>query len=295
MANSAARRTEIVPANLALPMATVESREGSRRMWRDSDLWTSSCLALALAMTNTVWAGGPPIWRFIAGLLVGVVLPGHSFISWLFPRRSDLDEIERWGLSLIFSVVLVILDALILSLVHVRLTTASVTWSLSGLVVILSALSAVRRRAVPRDELYRFRGLQGRAPWLTLALAAALALTTWIVVAANLRAAQPEFSITDPTGRLSGYPFEVRKDTHYPLQLQIGNPTPDTLVYRLVTTNGRGSTISTQAIRVAAHGRWSQTVVLPSGTPSTAETLTFTLYRGREASRKLWIRYRVVS
>ena len=53
--------------------------------------------------------------RIVLGFFLMLFLPGYSLIAMLFPRRNDLDEIERIGLSFGLSIAIITLLSLALN------------------------------------------------------------------------------------------------------------------------------------------------------------------------------------
>jgi uncharacterized membrane protein len=260
---------------------------------RDWDLWGSALLATVLAANNAMAPNTATVLSVVLGLLLGLVAPGYVLIALLQVRRGDLDEIERWGLSLVLSVVVVIISALLLSEVHIRLDASRLTTALAAETVTLAAAGAYRRSTLGPGEAYAPVPPRGWWPYVTLALTVVLGVTTWQVASAGYRTVSPEFSITSPSGRLSGYPFEVRIGSSYPLTLHIDNPTSQAVLYQLVTS-ADGTRTESQGVKVAAGGTWSERVNLPADAPARDEIVRFALYQGTRDTRILWIRYRIV-
>ena len=50
----------------------------------------------------------------IIGLIMCIFIPGYAFIAALFPKSGELDVVERFGLSIGMSIVLVIITGFIL-------------------------------------------------------------------------------------------------------------------------------------------------------------------------------------
>jgi uncharacterized membrane protein len=283
-------------ATPALPPEVTQSavRTVAQTIRESKDLWGSSMLVLLLGADVWLRPHTPSVWRVMLGLLAGLILPGYALISLLFPRKSDIDGVARWALTLVLNVMLVIVVALALSFVHIRLDAQSVTGGLGGLVLLLAGMASWRRRQIPAGELFLLRLPRGRYPWITLGLAGFLAITTWMVAGTELHTTSFEFYLTTTAGSLSGYPFQVLVGTRYLLELHVRNNSSQIVTYRLIITDRSGSYRSNQMIRVAATGNWSEPILLPATAPPRSEVVTFTLYQRGKAVRKLWIRYRIV-
>ncbi|MGI8967945.1 MAG: DUF1616 domain-containing protein [Chloroflexota bacterium] len=281
----------------AIATPTVPSVESDRRelpqrtLTGSWDLWSTCLLGLGLTLNNWLAPNFPTVLSVVLGLLLGFVLPGYALVSVLFVRSDDLDEVERWGLSLVLSIVMVIVAALLLSEAHIRLSAASVTITLSGATLVLAVAAAIRREMQLPGQAYRPRVPSGRWPYITLVVAMSLGISTWLIVGANTRAVAPEFVITNSSGQFSGYPFKVRIGRPHLLTLRLNNPTDQRLSYRLVESDARSRMLDERQVRVAPHHEWIESIVLPANAPTRREFVRFTLYRGEHPLRQLWIRY----
>lgn len=267
----------------------------ARRRWLAAYADLAVCCLLGPLLLGLLAWNIPPLVapRFVVGMLVGVAAPGYALTAALFPLKTDLDEVARWGLSLVLSAIVVIIVAWLLAVAGIFLDATSVTISLAGCILVASGVAAWRRHTLPYDALYVFQAPRGRVPYAVLALAIILGVTTWIIAGADLSMVQPSFALTSPSGQISGYPFQVAEGDRYPLRLQIHNPTGQTVSYRLEMTDGHGYARG-QSIAVAARDRWSEAIILPSNPPARAETVRFQLRQQGKVVRELWVRYQIV-
>jgi len=124
--------TERVPADLALVI-----------------LLTLSCIPFVLV---------PPLnetpVRIILGLLLVLFLPGYSLIAALFPRKDDLDGIERIALSFGLSIAVVPLLGLALDYTPFGIRLVPVLVVLSVFTVLLAVIAGVRRLGLPEGERF---------------------------------------------------------------------------------------------------------------------------------------------
>src|SRR3954453_23381299 len=69
---------------------------------------SASCF-LALVLLGLIHWDNPAlnVLRVVVGLVVGLVLPGYALLGVLCPRKSQLDGLERWGLSMVLSAIVV--------------------------------------------------------------------------------------------------------------------------------------------------------------------------------------------
>lgn len=93
--------------------------------------------------------------RIVIGLIFVLFLPGYSLIAFLFPRKKDLDAVERIALSFGLSIALVPLVGLILNYTFgIRLMP--VLLSLAALTILLSIAAYFRRLSVPEEDRFGF-------------------------------------------------------------------------------------------------------------------------------------------
>ncbi|MDS0221653.1 DUF1616 domain-containing protein [Haloarcula sp. S1AR25-5A] len=112
--------------------------------------------------------------RIVVGLVFVLFVPGYAFIAALFPEAGDgptaddetvtnpeaegidgIDGIERVALSFGLSIALVPLVGLVLNFTPWGIRLVPILVSLSGLTLVLTAVAAVRRWALPPEERFR--------------------------------------------------------------------------------------------------------------------------------------------
>jgi len=96
--------------------------------------------------------------RIILGLLLVLFLPGYSLIAALFPRKDDLDGIERIALSFGLSIAVVPLLGLALNYTPVGIRLVPVLVVLSVFTVLLAVIAGVRRQGLPEGERFVVEG-----------------------------------------------------------------------------------------------------------------------------------------
>ena len=90
--------------------------------------------------------------RIILGLPLVLFLPGYSLIAVLFPRRDDLDAIERIALSFGLSIAVVPLLGLALNYTPFGIRLSPILIVLSIFTVSLALGAYVRRSKIPKEE-----------------------------------------------------------------------------------------------------------------------------------------------
>ncbi len=81
-------------------------------------------------------------------------LPGYLLVSALFPRKDEIDAIERITLSIGLSICIVVFVGLCLNYTPWGIRLGSILLALSAFLLVFTALSALRRIHVPESERF---------------------------------------------------------------------------------------------------------------------------------------------
>ena len=92
--------------------------------------------------------------RIILGLPFILFFPGYMLICALFPRRKDLDIIERLALSLGLSIAITSLIGLVLNYTPFGIRLYPVTFSLFLFMLLMSTVAMYRRRTVSPEDAF---------------------------------------------------------------------------------------------------------------------------------------------
>ncbi|MBM4242032.1 MAG: DUF1616 domain-containing protein, partial [Euryarchaeota archaeon] len=95
--------------------------------------------------------------RIILGLLLILFLPGYCLIAALFPRKGDLDGVERVALSFGLSIAITPLIGLLLNYTPFGIRLEPILISLSVFTFLLAMVSYIRRLRLPEDERFQVR------------------------------------------------------------------------------------------------------------------------------------------
>nr|QNO46655.1 hypothetical protein LDPDHNFI_00009 [Methanosarcinales archaeon ANME-2c ERB4] len=96
--------------------------------------------------------------RLLLGLVLVLFLPGYSLVAALFPRRNDLDSIERIALSFGLSIAIVPLIGLALNYTSYGIRLVPVLLGLSLFTISLAVVAGVRRGLVSEGERFVVEG-----------------------------------------------------------------------------------------------------------------------------------------
>ncbi len=164
--------------------------------------------------------------RTILGLLLILFVPGYSLIAALFPRKDDLDGIERAALSFGLSVAVTPLIGLALNYTPWGIRLTPILISLSAFTIIMVFLAFLRRMRLPSDERFSvpfgsftreikkdFKGESRTNKILSVVLIAtivlAIATTAYIVIKPKQGEKFTEFYILGPNGKAADYPTNI--------------------------------------------------------------------------------------
>ena len=105
-------------------------------------------LVIILTLACILFVMVPPLnetpVRVVLGLLLVLFLPGYSLIAALFPRKDDLDGIERIALSFGLSIAVVPLIGLALNYTPFGIRLVPVLAGLSVFTILLAVIAGVR-------------------------------------------------------------------------------------------------------------------------------------------------------
>lgn len=156
--------------------------------------------------------------RIVLGLPFVLFFPGYALIAALYPRRDDLDGIERLALSLGLSLAVVPLVGLVLNYTPWGIRLTPIAASLTVFIAGCSLVAARKRQRLspterfPADVRPLIQALR-RLPWVAItASAAVIALVLFLGfrfgVLGGSRIGEPftEFYVLGPGGKAEGYP-----------------------------------------------------------------------------------------
>ena len=183
--------------------------------------------------------------RIALGLPFILFFPGYTLIAALFPRKTDLDSIERVALSFGLSIAIVPLIGLILNYTPWGIRLYPILLSISGFILMTSAFAWQRRRRLPpaerpEPELHLPLGWSARSPLdkalsvlLVLAILGALGTLGWVIAKPKVGEKFTEFYILGPKGMAEGYPRKLKLGEEGKVILGIINREHEPMGYRV--------------------------------------------------------------
>jgi len=192
--------------------------------------------------------------RTISGLLLILFIPGYSLIAALFPKKGDLDSIERAALSFGLSIAVTPLIGLALNYTPWGIKLTPILISLSAFTIIMVLIAYVRRRKIPKEEKFyvnfdgfsssiksMFKGESKTSKILSIILIISIFLaigtTAYIIVKPNLGETFTEFYLLGPGGNASDYPTNLTVGQNASVIIGVVNHEHKTVEYHLVVTS----------------------------------------------------------
>lgn len=217
---------------------------------------------------------------FLENIFVFILIlfiPGYSLITALYPRKNNLDNIERVALSVGLSIGLAALFGLLLKyyllkdffnlikFTHItNLNYISLTIILSSFTLIMLLIAFIRRRRVPESEKFyvnfggftnsikgQFEGESRTSKILSIILIItillAISTTAYIILKPKQGESFTEFYILGPNGQASDYPTNLTVGQNGTVIIGIVNHEYQTANYELVVRSN-GTIMSQQNI-----------------------------------------------
>ncbi|MCY0878513.1 MAG: DUF1616 domain-containing protein [Firmicutes bacterium] len=273
-------------ASSRLPPSRIAQKKAPRLV-HFLDLGLLFCAAAGLLALSSL-GGTETFPRAVLALLVGGLGPGYSLTAALW-NNDALSMEERLVLSLVFSISVVVLLALVMSRLDIRITGQRLSLGLAA--VIFAAVSwAAYRRLFGRSEsspAYRIKPVH----YAALASALVLAVGTALAIRPALTARSPAFYVTTLQNRQTGLPGYVEEDSRVVVRLTVNQGTARPTTYRLFAQAGARLFVD-RTIRVKH--RWSAAIALPTHAVGVQRVIFWLTPRHSDRRyRALWLSYHV--
>ena len=285
-------------------------------MYRDNVSSFLKCFDLALTVLSTLlcilFVFAPPLSetpvRIILALPLVLFLPGYSLVATLFPRRDDLDGVERVALSFGMSIAIAPLFGFALNYTPFGIRLAPVLAVLSMFTISLSLLAWVRRMKLPPEQEFRFpfeslfkvkRLFVGQSVIdkilsviLVASMIAASAVLVYVIAIPKTGERFTEFYILGPNGTASNYPTNLKAGEEAKLTIGIINNEYKNITYRL-EMKLNGTIIHEEYASLTHDQEYQKPMTFKTTKTGEHQKLEFLLYKNeeKEAYRTLhlWI------
>ena len=225
-----------------------------------------------MALWLSLWPQANSPLRIVLALAVALVAPGYTLMVALFPKRSDLDLVERVALSLGLSVVPITLLGLLLSYTAWGIRDVPMATGLLLVTLLTSGIAFYRRRRLKVEERF-YPSLAGSSRIVALG-AGVIILGVILVFLLRPSTALTEFYLLGPEDRFEGYRVQVSPGQQFSVKVGIHNQEGRTLTYTV-----RAGGVEVRVPDLASGKTWENTLTLPAPQGQGRTRLPFELYR----------------
>jgi uncharacterized membrane protein len=242
--------------------------------------------------------------RILIGVPFILFFPGYTLVCALFPKKQELDEIERVALSIGLSIAVVPLIGLVLNYTPFGIRLYPVLVSLFVFTFLMSAAARYRRNGLNVKERFvpsfsisvpRWRELNRVDKALSTGLIVGVVFCGALIAnfAGTPRERFTEFYILGPSGMVEGYPTNLTLGDEGEVILGIANHEHEMVNYTVVIELGNETIGMINNIMLRHEEKWEQNVVFTLNKVGERLKLAFLLYRndGTDSYRSLhlWI------
>jgi len=228
-------------------------------------------LVTTLLLVMIVLVPGSPL-RIVLGLPFVLLFPGYVLISALYPRKNDLDGIERLALSLGLSLAIVPLIGLVLNYTPWGIRLGPIVTSLSLFIAGASLIAAIKRKRLssterfPADARLVLQALQ-KLPWVALtvslaivALVLMLGFRSGVLGGSRIGETFTEFYVLGQDGKAERYPKRLLPGQPGKVILGIVNHEGHPAQYSVQIRAGSDLLQSLGPIPLGHDGKWEKQV-----------------------------------
>jgi uncharacterized membrane protein len=242
--------------------------------------------------------------RILIGVPFILFFPGYTLVCALFPRRQELDEIERIALSIGLSIAVVPLIGLMLNYTPFGIRLYPVLVSLFMLMFLMSVAARYRRNGLDVEERFvpsfsvsipRWGEMNKVDKTLSVGLVAGVivsgALISNFVATPRVGESFTEFYVLGPTGKVEGYPTNLTLGEESRVILGVINHEYEEVNYSIVIRFDNETIGRIDGIRLQHEERWEQNMTFAPTKVGEKLKLEFLLYANDrpEPYRKLHI------
>jgi uncharacterized membrane protein len=234
--------------------------------------------------------------RIFLGLPLVLFLPGYSLIAALFPRKADLDGIERIALSFGLSIAIVPLLGLALNYTPFGIRLSPILALLSLFTVSFAVGASVRRSMIPEGERFdvefgsalktlkeSFRAADTKIDRilsivLIISIVLAIGMVIYVIVTPKQGEKFTEFYVLGPGGKASDYPTNLTVGEEGEVIIGIVNHEYATVTYQLeVKLNGE--VIGEERIELVHNETWESHFTFRATRTGEDQKLEFLLFK----------------
>lgn len=269
------------------------------------DLLVVIVVSLVLMPLAVFWGGSPV--SLALGLIFALFSPGYTLLAALFPKRDDLDDVQRLALSFGLSIAVVPLIGLVLNYTPWGIRLYPMLISVLVLIIAASVVAWYRRRRLPQEErfglqfhlrLARFWERQNR--WdrvllglLVVAIIGAIGTLVYVAQPPRVEERFTEFYILGPEGKAENYPDALVLGEEAKVTMGIVNREQEVTDYNIRILIEGQEVEEVGAITLAPNEKWEQEISFAPIETGEEQKIEFQLYKGMDSqpyhALDLWI------
>ena len=233
--------------------------------------------------------------RTILGLILILFMSGYSLISFLFPKKDDLDNIERIAFSFGLSIAITVLVGLVLNYTPFGIQLMYALISLSALTFLLSIFAYIRRSRISDEERFVFQTeklfeiIEGSlkieskkdkilSALLVLSILFAVFTVVYTIATPKQDAKFTEFYLLGPNGKASDYPTDLTVGETGNVTVGIVNNEYTNVNYKMVVKLNN-QTIDEENITVSNGAKYEKPFTFQLLKSGQKQELEFLLYK----------------
>ena len=255
------------------------------------DLLAVAGLSLLLVALVLVVPSAKPL-RIILGLPFVLFFPGYALMAALFPRREDLDSIERIALSLGLSIAVVPLIGLALNYSPWGIRLDPILAFITLFILLAVAIAAFRRRELEADEAFAIeidtqlpKWSESRLPDRLLAVGLAAALIAlgvtryFVATSSGSSESFTEFYVLGPGRMAEDYPSVITLGDDADVFVGVINREGEDTTYRFEVRIDGDVTDELESVHLVEGDTWENRVTIVPAHVGPGQKVEFLLYR----------------
>jgi len=259
-------------------------------------------IIIAYTILTVIFIVVPPLsdtWiRTVLGLPMVLFFPGYALIAALFPKKDDLDGIERIALSFGLSIAVVPLLGLGLNYTPWGIRLIPILVTLVIFTLIMCVITIYRRSELPEGEAFLvpftaiFQSIRDEiftkpesrvdrilTVILVISIIASVVMLVYVIVTPKQGEKFTEFYILGPDGMADDYPTEFILGDSGTVIVGVVNHEYAQVNYSMAMVLENESLTRNQEIMLAHNETWEQPVTFTPDRAGTDMKLQFLLYR----------------
>jgi len=236
--------------------------------------------------------------RIILGLPLVLFLPGYALIAAVFPRKDDLDAIERIALSFGLSIAITPLLGLALNYTPFGIRLSPILIVLSVFTISLALGAYVRRSRIPEEDRFvvdfdEFKDFLLAQVFfskkkkcidriltvvLIISIILAISMTVYVIITPKEGEKFTEFYVLGSNGTASDYPTNLKVGEEGEVIIGIVNHEYANVTYRLEVRLNRG-VIDEKSVELMHNETWESPFTFKTTRAGEDQKLEFLLFK----------------